>query len=221
MNVYKCRYCAFLAEFFKMNKQWQFIICPYNSTQQSSSWAANNHSASQEIPHIIWKPKAHYCVHTSSQHFRIPAIWIQLTSFHFKSLRYILILSSYLHLDCQSGLITSAFWIHICHMASPSHPPWFGNPNISWWGAQIMNLIIMQLSTGANHEPHHYAIIYSLLLPPPSQVQIFSSLPYPPHTLIWYSSLIVTKFHTHLMIFFFFCLNIGSGFWYLLSGSPH
>jgi len=31
--------------------------------QQSPSWEANRFSASQEIPHILWKPKVHYRGH--------------------------------------------------------------------------------------------------------------------------------------------------------------
>ena len=30
---------------------------------QSPSWEANWFAASQEIPHISWNPKVHYCTH--------------------------------------------------------------------------------------------------------------------------------------------------------------
>ena len=33
--------------------------------QQTPSWEANRVSASQEIPHILWNPKVHYCSHMS------------------------------------------------------------------------------------------------------------------------------------------------------------
>jgi hypothetical protein len=31
--------------------------------EQSTSWEANSHSASQEIPRLLWNTKVHYCVH--------------------------------------------------------------------------------------------------------------------------------------------------------------
>jgi len=46
------------------------IICHYyvnNAMEQSRSWEANSSSVSQEIPHIIWNPKAHSRVYQSLQ----------------------------------------------------------------------------------------------------------------------------------------------------------
>ena len=34
------------------------------SMEQSPAWEANWFADSHEIPHIIWNPKVHYCIHT-------------------------------------------------------------------------------------------------------------------------------------------------------------
>jgi len=38
-------------------------IYKINSIEQSPSWEANSHSASQETTCFFWNPKVHYCVH--------------------------------------------------------------------------------------------------------------------------------------------------------------
>jgi hypothetical protein len=58
-----------------------------------------------------------------------------------------------LHLGLPSALLSSGFTtnsctflIHQCHMSCPFHPLWFGNVSNTWWGLQIMRLLIGQFS---------------------------------------------------------------------------
>ena len=78
--------------------------------EQSPFWEANRFSASQEIPRILWNPKAHYRIRTcpatctyseparSSPYPQHPTSW-----------RSVLILSSPLRLGVLSGLFPSGF----------------------------------------------------------------------------------------------------------------
>jgi len=44
---------------------WSEIWSSPGKMQQSPSWEANSCSASQEVIHLLWNPRIHYCVHTS------------------------------------------------------------------------------------------------------------------------------------------------------------
>jgi len=82
------------------------MILLTNSMEQNSFWEADSHSASQEIPHLLWNitmfTRAHYT--TLSWVRRIQSIPL-----HPISLRCILILSSYLNLGLSSGPFPSDF----------------------------------------------------------------------------------------------------------------
>jgi len=71
-----------------------------------ASWEATWFSASQEIPRILWNPKAF----TSVRHLSLSrASSIQSILQHLTLWRFILILSSHLHLVLSSGLFPSGF----------------------------------------------------------------------------------------------------------------
>jgi len=79
------------------------------SMEQSPFWETNRFSASQEIPRILWNPKF-ITVFTSARHMSLSwANLIQSTPLHPTSWKFILILSSYLHLGLPSDLFPSGF----------------------------------------------------------------------------------------------------------------
>jgi len=77
--------------------------------QHSPSWEANRFSASQNIPHILCKPKVHYQIHKCSP--RVP-ILSQINTIHAIESHFwrpILILSYHLHMGVPNGLIPQRF----------------------------------------------------------------------------------------------------------------
>ena len=91
-------------------KMWILTHLFTYSIERSPSWEANQFSASQEIPHISWNPKVHYCFHKC-----LPPVPIlsRIDPVHAPphptSWRSILILFSHLWLDLPSGLFPSGF----------------------------------------------------------------------------------------------------------------
>jgi hypothetical protein len=67
--------------------------------KHSPSWEANSHSASQEIPRLLWNPKVHYRVHNDSP--MVP-ILSQMNSDHTFT-------PYFLKIHVPNGLLSSAF----------------------------------------------------------------------------------------------------------------
>jgi hypothetical protein len=126
-----------------------------HSMEQSPSWEAKRFATSQEIPRMLWNPKVHCRIHKCPQPDSILNNPIQSIPPHLTSWRYILILSSHLHLGLPSGLFPSCFPTktlyttpppHPSYMPRPSHSSWFYHPHNSGWGVQVMKLLIMKFS---------------------------------------------------------------------------
>jgi len=79
------------------------------SMEQSPSWEVNNFSASQDIPRILWNPKAHYLIHKYPPPVPVLSHIDLVLIPHPTSWRSILILSFHLRLGLRSGLFLSVF----------------------------------------------------------------------------------------------------------------
>jgi len=126
--------------------------------QQSPSWEANQFSGSQEIPHILWNPKVHYCIHKCPQ--TVPVL-SQLDPVHAPTSYFLKI---YLNIILSSTPRSSQWSLslrfpqqnsspHTCYMPSSSNSSQFDYSNNIWWAVQIITLLITCLSQ----------LLYSLL----------------------------------------------------------
>ena len=99
--------------------------------EQSPSREANKSSATEEIPRILWNPKAYYRIHNSLLPVSILCQIDPVRVSHFTFLRSILILSSQLRLGILSGLLPSSFptktlyanllFLYVLHVLPISH----------------------------------------------------------------------------------------------------
>lgn len=50
---------------YRKHSLWRYCLWPTNFMQHSTSEGTDSHSCDQEIPHLLWNLKVHYCVHYS------------------------------------------------------------------------------------------------------------------------------------------------------------
>ena len=117
--------------------------------EQIPSWEANRFAASQEIPCILWNPKARYRIQK-----RPPPVPIlnqldplHTPTSHFPKIHLNIILPSTpgssqwslsLRFPHQNPLHTSPL-PHMRYMPRPSHFSWFYHPHNIGWGVQIIH----------------------------------------------------------------------------------
>jgi hypothetical protein len=72
--------------------------------EKCPSWQANSHSASQDIPRLLWNPKVHYRVHISPPLVSVLSQVNPVHTFQPISLKTVLILPSDLRIDLPRDL---------------------------------------------------------------------------------------------------------------------
>jgi hypothetical protein len=123
--------------------------------EQSPSWEANSHSASQGIPQLLWNLMVYYHIHKSPPLVPILSQMHPVHSFPpcFPKIHSDIILPSILRsakcslpfrFSDQSNVCIYLFLA--CYMSRPSHPPLFVHPNNIWQSVQVMKLVVMQFS---------------------------------------------------------------------------
>ena len=127
-----------------------------HSMEQSPFRDADWFSSSQEVPHILWNLKVHYCIHKCPP--PIPILSqidpVHAPPSHFLMMYLNIILTSMpgsskwslgLRLTDQNPVCISAL-PHTCCMPYPSHSSRFDHPKNIGWGVEIIKLLIMLFS---------------------------------------------------------------------------
>ena len=144
--VYFPQYCYLLAYLLS-------CLLTY-SMEQSPSWEANQFSACQKIPRILWNPKIHYHVYKSP----IP-ILSQINPVHAPTSHFLKIHLNIIHPSMPGSSkfslslrflhqnpVSSSSLPHTRYMLHPSHSSWFDHPSNIGWGVESIKLFFMYFS---------------------------------------------------------------------------
>jgi len=135
---------------------WSWSKAEYlliNTMEQSPSWEANQFSASQEIPRVLWNLNVHHRIHKCPPPVPILSQLdpVHTPTSHFLKIHLNIILptmpgspkwSLSLRFPHQNSVYASPF-LHTHYMSHTSHYSWFYHPNNIGWGVQIIKLHIM------------------------------------------------------------------------------
>ena len=124
-----------------------------NSIEQCHPWESYVAWASKEIPRVLWAPEVHCRIHNSPPPLPVlsQSNWIHAAPSHFLEIYFNITLPSttrspkfsvpfiFSRQKPYSLLLSSPAY----HIPRPSHSSRFDHPNSSWWGIQIVKLLIM------------------------------------------------------------------------------
>ena len=111
-----------------------------------------HNETSQEMPHILWKPKVHYHMHKRPPPFAIlrqivlvhcPVPLLEDIFKYYPSIyACVFQVASFPRYVHQNPVYTFPF-PHTCHMPCPSCSSFFDHPNNIYWAVHIIKLLIM------------------------------------------------------------------------------
>jgi len=150
-----------------------------NYMEQSPSWEADNHSSSQETPHLFWNPKVHYHVDKSlplvlilSKMNLVHTLPSSVSMIHSNIIFPSMLRFSKWSLHCRfsnQNIVCIPHLSHMCYISHSSHLPWFVHQNNIWWSVQVMKLLSMQCSPAycnfilirSKYSPQHLVLKHS------------------------------------------------------------
>jgi hypothetical protein len=97
------------------------------SMQHSPSWKVKKFWASQEIPRILWNPKAHCCIHKCPPHVPILS---QLNPVHTPTSHFLMI--------TKSRVPFSLLRLHQSISSGPRFSPWLFRNMIRFYGEELL-----------------------------------------------------------------------------------